>query len=317
MKLYLTGGTGFVGSNIVKVALEHYQAEVFTTTHTWQPKTAVSFAHRRVELRDRKQVLESVRAVQPTAIIHAAALLDFPRLYQDRQLAWEVYVETTRHLSEAANDVGAKMILVSSDWVFDGSQTNATESTPPNPINYYGLLKVVGETVVAERAANGAVARVAGVNGMHWLRPDAPRTQNAGYGHFAAAVVETLTRQQPFTVWEGAVNMRATPSLASACAEMILRLVALDRQGVFHCCGGESIDRMDFARLTADVFDLDADLLKVGPPDPADPGSLTGYPVPQDTSLSAAHTAQQLAYQLPTVRQQLQTYRRQMETGKL
>ncbi|MFN8488270.1 MAG: sugar nucleotide-binding protein [Caldilineaceae bacterium] len=259
-------------------------------------------------------MLASVRRYQPDALIHSAILNNFPLMYHDRPLAWRSYVDSTRYLTEAANEVGAKIIMVSTDWIFDGTQANADETTPPNPLNLYGVLKVVGETIIRETAHNGAVARVSGVNGMHWLRPDEARPQNLGFGHFVTAVVETLQQGQPFVVWEGAINMVATPSLASESAEMMLRIIQQDKQGTFHCCSGESLSRLELAKATAEVFELDASLIRTGQPDW---GDLVGIGIPRDTSLSAVATAKQLDYPLPTVRQLLQTYRRQMETGRV
>jgi dTDP-4-dehydrorhamnose reductase len=314
MKLYITGGTGFLGSNIIKVATERRAADVFTTVHSWKPAEPVPFQYGVVDIGSRSDVLASVEAFQPDAVIHSAILNDFALMYRDRKRAWQAYVDATRNLVDAANQVGAKMLLVSTDWVFDGTQPDADETTPPNPINYYGLLKVVCETIVRETARNGAVARVAGVNGTHWARPQDERPQNLGMGHFCTAVFETLKRGQTFHVWQGAINMVATPSLASESAEMILRIVERDLQGVFHCCGGEAIDRMDLAHLTAEVFALDPQLIQGGEPEW---GSVAGIGIPRDTSLSAAHTAAQLEYQLPRVRQLLQLYKHQVDTGML
>ena len=238
MKVYVTGGTGFVGSNIVKVAAEEHGASVFTTVHRWQPQGPVAYHYGRVDMTDRDQVLDSVRAFRPDAIIHSAILKGLDPMYRDRVLAWRSYVDSTRYLTEAANEVGAKMILISSDWVFDGTQSGADEATPPNPVNMYGVLKVVGETVVLEAADNGAVARISGVNGVHWTRPEEPQTQNVGFGSLVGALLETAGRGQPFAMWHGEINMRATLSLASESARMMMRIIERDARGIFHCCSG-------------------------------------------------------------------------------
>ncbi|NIV30740.1 MAG: sugar nucleotide-binding protein, partial [Anaerolineae bacterium] len=240
-----------------------------------------------------------------------------PRIYADRALGWLSYVESTRHLTRAANEVGAKMILVSSDWVFDGTQTLADETTPPNPINYYGVLKVVGETLLAATGGNWAVARVAGVNGVHWARREFVPAQNAGLGNLALAVAGALGEKQPFSLWQGDVNMRGNPTLATEIGEMILRIVELDQRGIFHCCGGESATRMDLARTTAQVFGLDPDLIRPGSPDRSDPASLAGIPVPKDTSLDISSTARRLAYEPSDLVGSLHKLRQQLETGQI
>ena len=267
MRLFVTGGTGFVGSNVLKIAIERHRSEVVTTTHSWADSGDDSFAVVRVDMTNPDELRQAVRDAAPDAIVHAAILNDFSLIYADRRLAWDSYVGATSTLVDAANEVGAKMVLVSTDWVFDGSQSDAREDTAPNPINLYGVLKVVGETIVTEHATNGAVARVAGVNGVHWLRDDYQPQQNPGFGHFAGAIVEALQAGHPFAVWTGPLNMVATPSLASESAEMILQIIEQDARGIFHCCGGESIDRVGFAQAVARTFGLDEGLISTGPPE--------------------------------------------------
>lgn len=317
MRIYITGGTGLVGSNLIRVAVERYQEQVFATIHKRQPIPPVAFDYGPVDVGNRDQVLRSVHAFRPDAIVHSAVLLDLPRIYRERALAWQVYVESTRHLTEAANQVGAKIILVSSDWVFDGTQTFADETTPPNPVNYYGVLKVVGETLLATLGEDWAVARISGVNGVNWARPEHQPSQNVGFGNLAQAVVAALSEDRPFAVWEGDINMYATPSLASEIGEMVMRIIKLDRRGIFHCCGGEGLSRLELARTTAEVFDFDQSLIDVGPCDPADPECADSFPVPRDTRLRASFTAEQLEYTLPDVRQELVKLREQLASGEI
>jgi dTDP-4-dehydrorhamnose reductase len=315
MKLYLTGGTGFLGSNLIRVAREERGWGVYTTVNAWQASSPVDFAYGRVDIVARDNVLRSVREVRPDAIVHSAILNDFGLMYRDRALAWRTYVEATRHLVDAANAVGCKVILISTDWVFDGTQIGADESTPPNPVNYYGVLKVACERVVAERAHNGAIARVAGVNGVHWLRRDEAQAQNAGYGHFATAILAELRQRGTAAVWSGPnINMRATPSLASESARMVIRIVERDLQGTFHCTGGEAIGRAEFARLIAETFGYDPEAITLiahaaGVPDVAR--------VPFDTSLNAARTAQALEYRLPSLKELLTAIKAQVTAGVL
>ena len=317
MKIYVTGGTGLVGSNLLRVAVERHRAEVFATVHRWQPALSIDCEYGQVDVHDPDQVLQSVLAFRPDAIVHCAVVNDLPRIYGDRRLGWNSYVESTRHLIQAANQIGARMILLSSDWVFDGTQAPAGEVTPPNPINYYGVLKVVGETLLAATGDNWAVARVAGVNGVQWARPDLVLSQNAGLGNLALAVAGALGQNRPFSLWQGDVNTRGNPTLATEIGEMIVRIIDRDQCGIFHCCGGESATRLEVAMATAQTFGLDASLIQPGPPDASDPASLTGIPVPRDTSLDAVSTARWLAYQPPDLAQSLDLLRRQLETGHI
>jgi dTDP-4-dehydrorhamnose reductase len=286
MRVLLTGAQGFVGSNIAAV-FDRRREELFA------PGRA------ELDVTDAGAVASSVAAFRPDAIVHCAILNDFGALYTRRAEAWAAYVGSTRALADAANHAGAQLVLVSSDWVFDGTQGGADEATPPNPINAYGFLKAASELVVSERAELGAVARLSGVNGVHRARPDLPRRQDVGFGYFVAAIVEALEAGRRFTVWESpAINSVASPVLATTAAELIHAIVERRFAGTFHCCGREPVDRRALALRTAEAFELDAELLDFAPP-PAD--ALPPGPVPYDTSLTGPATERALETRLPDV----------------
>jgi dTDP-4-dehydrorhamnose reductase len=296
VRIYLTGASGFVGSNLAHVFGER-GAEV------------VAPSHRDVDLTDCAATLRSVAAARPDALVHAAILNDPAAMARDKGAAWNAYVGATRNAVDAANASGAHVVLVSTDWVFDGTQGPAAEDAPPNPINQYGFLKAASELVVSERAQRGTVARVAGVQGIHRACPRAPRAQDHGFGYLVASLVEALRANEPFTVWESpAINTLATPTLATDAAELILLALEREATGVLHCTGGEHVDRVTLARRAAAAFDLDPGLVRTGPP-PEAPRS----PVPYDTRLDATATAAALGVELPDLDTQLARLRHEME----
>ena len=307
----MTGAGGFVGSNVAAVAAErgHDVVCVVRSSPPWPDERCTYVA---VDLLDEPALRRAAREARPGAIVHTAILNDLRRLYEDRDLAWRSYVGVTESLADVANEVGALLVYVSTDWVFDGTQRNATEQTPPNPINLYGFLKAAGELVAQERAREAAVARIAGVMGTHRARPQAPRSQDAGFGYFVASAVDTLERGEPFTVWESEeINMYATPSLASHSAELMLILAERRLTGVFHCCGREPATRLGLAREAARIFELDSRLLRSGPPDPA---ALHG-PIPHDTTLDTRSTEAALGVRLPDLAELLHRFRAERQTA--
>jgi dTDP-4-dehydrorhamnose reductase len=299
MRIYLTGATGFVGSNLAHVFSERHGAEV------------VAPGHEHVNLTDPVMVRRSVAATRPAAIVHAAIWNDPRGLLSDRRRAWETYVGATRNLVDAANFAGAPIVLISTDWVFDGTQGPALETEPPHPINAYGFLKASSELVVTHRAEHGTIARIAGVQGVHRARPHAPRAQDAGFGYFVASLVDALRAGERFTVWGGlGLNTLASPTLATDAAELVWRALERGVTGILHCCGGEHVTRMGLARRAAEAFELDPELLEAGPP-PAD--ARGGEPVPRDTRLGAAVTAARLGVELPSLEAMLARLRGELE----
>jgi dTDP-4-dehydrorhamnose reductase len=276
VRVWLTGGSGFVGRHLL---------DVF--------EDVLAPSHAEVDMTDADAVRRSVDALRPDVLVHGAILNDFARLQRE---GWAAYVGATRNVVEAA--AGAHVILVSTDWVFDGTGVS-DEATPPNPINLYGMLKAASEQVPGV----DAVARISAVQGVY----GAPRSQDAGFGYFVASIVRALRAGERFTVWEGSgINGVATPTLASDAAELIARIASGRHRGVFHCCGGESVTRRELALRTVDVFGLDGDLLEFGPP--PDPG----FPVPYDTRLDATATAAALGAELPSLDDQLRRLERSL-----
>ena len=274
MRAWISGGSGFVGRHLVE-AFEEVCAP----------------SHAEVDVTDPEAVRRSVDAYEPDVLVHAAILNDLGRLEPE---GWAAYVGATRNVVEAAG--AAQVILVSTDWVFDGTGVSG-EATPPNPINLYGMLKAASEQVV------DTVARISAVQGAS----DAPRSQDAGFGYFVAALVRALRAGERFTVWEGRhINNLATPTLASDAARLIARIAAGGHRGVFHCCGGESVSRRELALRTAEVFGLDGDLIEWGRA-PEQP-----WPVPYDTRLDATATAATLGVELPDLDDQLRRLERSL-----
>jgi dTDP-4-dehydrorhamnose reductase len=188
-------------------------------------------------------------------------------------------------------------VLISTDWVFDGTQGPADEHEPPNPINPYGFLKASSELVVTQRADCGTVARIAAVQGVHRARPRSPRAQDAGFGYLVASLVAALQAGEPFTVWTGpGLNELATPVLASDAAELVWLALQRKVTGVLHCCGASHTDRVALARRAVEAFELEPELLRVEPV-PAD--AIGAAPIPRDTRLHGRVTAAKLGAELP------------------
>jgi dTDP-4-dehydrorhamnose reductase len=272
VRAWISGGSGFVG---------RYLVEAFDDV--------LAPSHAQVDVTDADAVRRSVDAFEPDVVVHAAILNDFARMERE---GWAAYVGATRNLVET----GVHVILVSTDWVFDGTGVSH-ERTLPNPINLYGMLKAASEQVV------DTVARISAVQGAS----DAPRSQDAGFGYFVASIVRALRAGERFTVWEGPdINNLATPTLASDAAALIARIAAGGHRGIFHCCGGESVSRRELALRTVEVFELDGELLDFGPP-PEQP-----WLVPYDTRLDATATAAALGVELPSLDDQLRRLERSL-----
>jgi len=262
MRIYVTGGTGLVGSNVIRRARQQ-DMEVVASQFGPAPEWVVDYTLDPLDLSDAAAIQRSIARYRPDAVIHAAAILD--QLYMDRYRAqsWAMMVDGTRALAEACRDIGARLVFVSSDWVFDGRGEPVDENSPPNPVNFYGLMKVVAERELGMMPGlDYAVARLAGVYGINYAAPSLLRMENGLGFDFSVYVIHRLTAGLPAEIWTGPkVNEVAHPTLASDCSELLLRLAQQDSRGIFHCFGSEWVSRIELGQAIAQAFDADPSLL--------------------------------------------------------
>jgi len=286
-RVALTGGTGFLGSNVAEVLMDAGHEVLVVTRAT--PAMEVPWSYAVVDTSDSAALEEVLTGCD--AVIHAAIANAFHLL--DSQAAYSAYPGLTQAVTRAALAVGAQPIYISSDWVMDGATPKAPETHYGRPINTYGFLKALGEQVIRDLAPeNGVIVRIGGVMGSHRLLEDLPRNQDVGFGYFVSALVKTLRAGQEFMVFGGeGVNKVATPSLASEIGATIHRIIDRGASGVFHAVADDAITREGLASLTCDVFELDSSLVTSGEPPEAD--RMT-EPVPIDTSLDNARVKSEL-----------------------
>lgn len=310
-RIAITGATGFVGGTVAAVLAD--KGHDVTCLVRRDPGASFPWHWAVVDTQDPGSLLKVLDGQD--AVAHLAIVNDFRLIYSDRRAGWDGYVGLTERVVDAANLAGAQVGYVSTDWVFDGTSHLMTEDYPPNPVNVYGFLKAASELVVLNRAKQGFVARVGGVQGLHQTRAQGPRSQDCGFGFFVLSLVDALRRGERFCVWEDpAINNIATPIVSAEIGALLGR--AFDRRvdGVLHFASGTAVTRRDLALATCEVFDVDPSLVDHGPvPDSArQPDS-----VPFDTSMNGDVTMSRLGTVAHPIREQLMALRCELEdTGR-
>jgi len=308
-KVLVTGATGFVGSQIANVLVSR-DHEVTAATRA-DPEIALPWNYTVVDYSDQQSLTQSVTGFD--VIVHCAIANDFAHMMANRHYAYDSYVGVTQRLSKAA--VGIPIHYISTDWVTDGLGHMVPETMPPNPINFYGVLKALSEQVMRDREDPYSIMRIGGVLGQHQLRDEGPRNQDCGFGFFVTSLVKTVRADKVFSAWIGeGANLVATPSLASEIGAAVDHAIKRRATGLFHLVASEAITREDLVRQTIEVFELDPNLVEFTavPESQRFPGA-----VPVDTSLDSAVTKDTLDMKDFTVRQALISLRTQLETGVL
>ncbi|WP_432703748.1 dTDP-4-dehydrorhamnose reductase [Methanothermobacter thermautotrophicus] len=158
MKILITGSSGMLGSDLVDILSRRH--EVVTSGS--------------LDIRDLEGVMELLRETRPDAVVHAAAFTDVDCAETERDTAYQVNVLGTRNIAAAASDVGSSILYISTDYVFDGEKGEGyLEFDEPNPINFYGKTKYLGEVSVRELSEMFYIVRTSwlfGRNGRNFVR---------------------------------------------------------------------------------------------------------------------------------------------------
>ena len=316
MKIYVAGGTGLVGSNLIRLARAQNSVEIIASQFGTQPEWNVDYELDPLDISDAGAIRRSILKYRPDVVIHTAASVDQVWMRNNRELAWAIMVDSTLAFARACREINARLVFVSTDWVFDGMVPLVTEFSPPLPVNYYGIMKAVCEQALgAMDDLNYGVGRLAGVYGLNYAVPALLRREQSLGFEMGVFVAEQVTRGRVAEIWTGPnTNMQAHPTLASDCADMLLRLARSEATGIFHCFGSQSTGRLDFARAVASAFDADSSLIAAVPTDPQALEVHAGINIPYRTCAAVEHSSAVLGRRALNVAEGTAAFRQEWDT---
>jgi len=159
-KILVTGANGQLGSAIFTIFKQHNMNVVGTDRSI-------------MDITNQKQVFEVINQIKPQVIIHCAAYTAVDKAEEDKLNCYKSNVDGTRNIALIAKELNIELIYFSTDYVFDGTKLEPYEvSDFPNPINYYGLTKYLGEEIIKSLLINYFIFRISwvfGPNGKNFV----------------------------------------------------------------------------------------------------------------------------------------------------
>lgn len=201
-----------------------------------------------IDILDKTALKTAIMEAMPNTIINCAAMTNVDKCETERNMAWSVNVTLVENLTRMARIVDARIVQVSTDYVFDGSKGPYAENAIPNPINYYGKSKLAGENVCLSGSNAAAVVRTNVLYGVTTERPD-----------FVRWVLDALDAGTPIRV---VTDQYSNPTYADDLADAIYRIVSRKRTGVYHVGGADYGSRYEFAVKIAEFFKGDVSLIR-------------------------------------------------------
>lgn len=161
MKFFITGVNGQLGYDVKRELLERGYTDILAPTRV------------DLDITNEDAVKKMIREYRPSVIFHCAAYTAVDKAEEEQEKCYQVNVLGTKYLTEAAKEMDAKIIYISTDYVFDGTKEGLYQvEDKVNPVNYYGKTKYLGENFVS-KYENHIIVRISwvfGINGKNFIR---------------------------------------------------------------------------------------------------------------------------------------------------
>jgi dTDP-4-dehydrorhamnose reductase len=218
-RILVIGAKGMLGRDLVEML------QSSTETGSSEGFEVVGRDVDEIDIRQEGSTRSKIESLRPGIVIHLAAYTDVDGCEINADEAFRVNAEGTRHVAMGAQACGARVVYLSTDYVFDGRKKEAyVESDPPDPLNVYGQTKLKGEQYLQERVEDHLIIRT------QWL-----------YGRYGKNFVTSILRQagekQTLTIVEDQIG---SPTYTVDLSEAIMTLIHHKSRGIFHVSNQET-----------------------------------------------------------------------------
>ncbi len=232
-KALVIGAAGGLGRTLMARLPDHYQT--------------IPLTHADLDISRRNDVLARVREFRPEVIFNAAGVSDVDQCETDRWQAYLVNRDGAKHLAAAAAEVGALLVVPSSDLVFDGAKAAPyKEEDSPNPLSIFGDTKLGAELAAMSGAPRHLIVRTG------WL-----------FGPFCRSFLsEILDKRETDEVIFGFDDQRNQPTYAMDFVDAMIELAKLKQTGVWNIASLGEATYYQFGRAAYELLGLDPERIK-------------------------------------------------------
>lgn len=234
-KVLITGGSGQLGSDIEEVLLK-------------QQYQAYSFSKNELDVTNYELVAQTVNLVKPDVVIHCAAYTKVELAEDNQDDAYLINAIGARNIALACEEIKAKLVYISTDYVFDGNkQGKYNEFDLPNPMNIYGSSKLAGENIVRELHRKYFIVRTSWLYGKNG-------------NNFVKTMLNLAEKDSPIKVVNDQVG---SPTYTTDVAEKVSELIRTNLYGVYHVTNSGECNWFEFAAKIFELAQKKVDLVPV------------------------------------------------------
>jgi len=250
-RVLVTGANGLLGQALVDRMAASSNLDVLATARDDTPRFAPSTCdYRPMDVTAPDAVEAVMDDFAPDVVVNCAAVSDVAACEENRNRAWAVNARAVKRLAKHCAERRARLVQVSSDFVFNGKRGPYDENARPDPVNYYGRTKLAGENALREvDLSDWAIVRTVLLYGVG---------RDLSRSNVVRWMIDRLAAGEPIHV---VTDQWRTPTYAPDLADGIARVVERDKTGLYHISGREMVTIHELAETVADVFGFDASLV--------------------------------------------------------
>jgi len=238
MKVLLLGARGQLGNDLCRFL---------------NKTDSILLNHSDLEVTDIESVRSNLKEYLPEIVVHTAAYVRVDDCEINQDIAFKINAFGTQNMAIVSQEIGAKLIYISTDYVFDGENTIPyRESAKTNPINIYGKSKLAGEKFVQDICEKYLIVRGSGLFGI------------AGSSGKGGNFVETILNLGKIRNTLSVVNDQIfSPTYTVDMAQTIMQLISSDQNGIFHFTNSGSCSWFEFAAKIIDMAKLNTQVIPI------------------------------------------------------
>lgn len=245
-KILITGSNGLLGQKLIDLYLKNNDVKLIATARGINRyPTDDGYEYAIMDITSFEQVQEVIKKYKPHCIINTAAMTNVDQCEEDMVGAENLNINAVSHLIDAANQVDAHFIQLSTDFIFDGKAGPYKEDDEPNPLSFYGKTKLEAEKIIRAKSNKWSIIRTILVYGI---------VHDMSRSNIVLWAKNALEKGQPLKIVD---DQFRSPTLAEDLAIGCQLVEQKEAEGIYNISGKDQMSIVSLVERVADYFQLD------------------------------------------------------------
>ena len=245
-KILITGSNGLLGQKLIDLYLKNNDVKLIATARGINRYPIdEGYEYAIMDITSFEQVQEVIKKYKPHCIINTAAMTNVDQCEEDMVGAENLNINAVSHLIDAANQVDAHFIQLSTDFIFDGKAGPYKEDDEPNPLSFYCKTKLEAEKIIRAKSNKWSIIRTILVYGI---------VHDMSRSNIVLWAKNALEKGQPLKIVD---DQFRSPTLAEDLAIGCQLVEQKEAEGIYNISGKDQMSIVSLVERVADYFQLD------------------------------------------------------------